>query len=100
MNILLNEIRTSLTDLESGLKGVLNITDAMETLSNKLALNIVPQNWADAAAYASMKSLMTWFEDLCLRYEQLEEWSENLETPVVVWISALFNPMSYLTAMM
>ena len=33
MNILLQEIRTSLTDLDSGLKGALNITDAMELLS-------------------------------------------------------------------
>lgn len=39
MNTLLSEIRTSLTDLDAGLKGVLNITDAMETLSQKLSLN-------------------------------------------------------------
>lgn len=34
------------------------------------------------------------------RQEQLVRWSEALETPPVVWISALFNPMSYLTAIM
>jgi len=34
------------------------------------------------------------------RQEQLVQWSEALETPSVVWISALFNPMSYLTAIM
>jgi dynein heavy chain len=39
MNTLLSEIITSLTDLDAGLKGVLNITDAMETLSQKLSLN-------------------------------------------------------------
>ena len=39
MNTLLSEIRTSLSDLDAGLKGVLNITDAMETLSQKLSLN-------------------------------------------------------------
>lgn len=34
------------------------------------------------------------------RVEQLAGWSEALETPPVVWISGLFNPMSYLTAIM
>ena len=34
------------------------------------------------------------------RVAQLVNWSEALETPPVVWISGLFNPMSYLTAIM
>jgi dynein heavy chain len=32
MNILLQEIRTSLNDLDAGLRGALNITDTMEKL--------------------------------------------------------------------
>lgn len=28
------------------------------------------------------------------------EWTDNIETPAVLWISGLFNPMSYLTAIM
>lgn len=39
MNILLTEIRSSLNDLDAGLRGALNITDAMETLAVKLNLN-------------------------------------------------------------
>jgi dynein heavy chain len=39
MNILLQEIRTSLLDLDAGLKGSLNITDAMELLAKELNLN-------------------------------------------------------------
>jgi len=99
MNILLTEIRTSLNDLDSGLKGTLNITDAMETLSEKLNLNLIPPFW-EKYAYASKKALLDWFQDMILRHQQLVEWSEALETPSVVWISALFNPMSYLTAIM
>jgi len=34
------------------------------------------------------------------RVIQLVNWQELLETPAVVWISGLFNPMSYLTAIM
>lgn len=99
MNVLLGEIRSSLNDLDAGLRGALNITDAMETLSMQLGLNIVPTFW-EKAAYASKKPLLDWFTDMRERHQQLVNWSEALETPVVVWISALFNPMSYLTAIM
>jgi len=99
MNILLSEIRSSLNDLDAGLRGALNITDAMETLANQLNLNIVPTFW-EKYAYASKKPLLDWFADMRERQAQLVNWSEALETPAVVWISALFNPMSYLTAIM
>lgn len=99
MNTLLQEIRNSLTDLDSGLKGALNITDAMELLSKQLNLNLVPGSW-EKYAYFSKKNLIDWFADMLLRVQQLVEWQEVLETPAVVWISGLFNPMSYLTAIM
>lgn len=99
MNTLLQEIRNSLTDLDSGLKGALNITDAMEMLAKQLNLNLVPGSW-EKYAYFSKKNLIDWFADMLLRVQQLVEWQEALETPSVVWISGLFNPMSYLTAIM
>ena len=99
MNTLLQEIRGSLTDLDSGLKGALNITDAMELLARQLNLNLVPGSW-EKYAYFSKKNLIDWFADMLQRVTQLVEWQEALETPAVVWISGLFNPMSYLTAIM
>lgn len=99
MNVLLTEIRTSLSDLDSGLSGALNITDAMEKLQDQLNMNIVPEFW-EKYAYASKKGLLDWFQDMRERYIQLVNWSEFLETPPVVWLSGLFNPMSYLTAIM
>jgi dynein heavy chain len=99
MNILLGEIRNSLNDLDAGLRGALNITDSMEMLSSQLSLNIVPSGW-EKYAYFSKKNLLDWFADLRERVTQLVAWSEALETPIVVWISGLFNPMSYLTAIM
>jgi hypothetical protein len=39
MNKLLFEMRTSLNDLEAGLKGTLNITEAMEKLAYALNMN-------------------------------------------------------------
>ena len=41
-----------------------------------------------------------WFNDMLDRCQQLSKWSENLELPTPLWISGLFNPMSFLTAIM
>lgn len=56
-------VRTSLIELEMGLNGQLNITDAMEILQNCLALNKVADSWAKYA-YFSRKILADWFSDL------------------------------------
>jgi dynein heavy chain len=45
MNILTKEIKTSLLELDAGLKGQLNVTDAMESCAESLNLNIVPDSW-------------------------------------------------------
>jgi dynein heavy chain len=97
MNILTKEIKTSLLELDAGLKGQLNITDAMEATSATLNFNTVPDSWVPVS-YFSKKNLIEWFADLLIRIQQLQAWSEELQTPIVVWLAGLFNPMSYLTA--
>lgn len=82
-----------------GLEGALNITDKMEILTNELALNKVPTTWT-SVAYFSKKNLSAWFNDKLERVAQLDAWSEYLELPFCLWISGLFNPMSFLTAIM
>jgi dynein heavy chain len=99
MNFLMFTIRTSLEDLDAGMKGQLNITENMEMLAQSLYINQVPALW-EKYAYASKKDLLNWFDDLMLRIEQLEAYSEELLAPISLWISGLFNPMSYLTAIM
>jgi dynein heavy chain len=99
MNILIFTIRTSLEDLDAGLKGQLNITDDMEMLSAKMFINQQPDLWIKYA-YFSLKDLFTWYEDLLLRIAQLEEYSEEMAPPKSLWISGMFNPMSFLTAIM
>lgn len=66
MNNLLKEIKTSLLELDAGLKGTLNITEAMESLASALNLNRVPASWANVA-YLSKKTLLTWLEDIITR---------------------------------
>jgi dynein heavy chain len=71
MNTLLQTIRVSLFELDAGLKGALNMTDAMEGLSNALSLNRVHDSW-EKFAYFSKKSLTEWYADLLLRVTQLQ----------------------------
>lgn len=44
-------------------------------------------------------SLSVWYNDVLRRYDQLAAWtSGNLATPNSVWLSGLFNPKAFLTA--
>jgi dynein heavy chain len=99
MNALVSEIRRSLTELEMGLSGALNITDQMEDLIRSMSINKVFGNW-EKLAFPSLKPLSSWMTDLSQRAAQLADWTTNLQAPKSVWISGLFNPMSYLTAVM
>jgi dynein heavy chain len=99
MNGLLSAARLSLDELKLGLEGALNISDAMEALSNALALNRVPDGWTKVA-YASLKLLGDWFANMLQRVEQLLIWTDAMKTPPSLWLSGLFNPMAFVTAVM
>merc|ERR1719387_56574 len=99
MNNLTSVVRSMLIDLDDGIKGAKNITDEMEQTTKDLFLNSVPGKWG--LEYASKKDLASWFDDLILRIEQLQRYGEdNIVVPPSLWISGLFNPMSFLTAIM
>jgi len=99
MNCLLSEIKVSLEELKLGMTGALNMSENMENLSTALIFNKVPQVW-QAKAYFSNKFLASWFLDLIERNVQLKKWSTELETPLSLYLSYLFNPMSFITAIM
>uniref|UniRef100_A0A7S3YCK6 Uncharacterized protein n=1 Tax=Lotharella globosa TaxID=91324 RepID=A0A7S3YCK6_9EUKA len=100
MNVLRDEIKMSLEELELGMKGELQMSDSMEALSSSLELNRVPNNWV-AKAYPSLKSLAEWLDNLMERSEQLTRWcDEPTSIPVVTDLSLCFNPQSFLTSIM
>ena len=106
MNVLLQRIRTSLIELQKGLDGQLNMSDAMEDLRVALSINEVPgrnvfskTNW-EKVAWPSKKTLPSWFMELLRRVEQLDRWTDEMERPVSLWLPGLFNPMAFLTAIM
>ena len=100
MNALIQEVIRTLVELDQGFRGDLTISDAMDELSVSLFLDRVPRKW-ELLAYPSMRPLSAWLIDLHRRIAQLVEWSANpADSPVVTWISGLFNPQSFITAIM
>uniref|UniRef100_A0A3Q2TME4 Dynein axonemal heavy chain 11 n=1 Tax=Fundulus heteroclitus TaxID=8078 RepID=A0A3Q2TME4_FUNHE len=99
MNMLIFEIRRSLKELDLGLKGELAMSSVMEKLQTALFFDNVPDTWTKLA-YPSTYSLAIWYNDVMLRCKELDSWTQDLSLPSVVWLSGLFNPQSFLTAVM
>ena len=59
----------------------------------------VPALWS-AVAYPSQAGLGAWFADLLRRLVELTSWTSDFATPACVWLAGLFNPQSFLTAVM
>uniref|UniRef100_A0A4W4HCE4 Dynein, axonemal, heavy polypeptide 9 like n=1 Tax=Electrophorus electricus TaxID=8005 RepID=A0A4W4HCE4_ELEEL len=99
MNLLLNEMRRSLKELDLGLKGELAISAEMERIQTALFFDNVPDTWT-RLAYPSTYSLAMWYSDVLLRCRELDSWTQDLSLPGVIWLAGLFNPQSFLTAVM
>jgi dynein heavy chain len=100
MNLLVDELVRSLSELDQGFRGDLMMSDAMERLAEALFLDRVPLTW-ESLAFPSLRNLSGWLADLHKRLQQLSEWiGYPAEMPKVVWISGLFNPQCFLTAVM
>ncbi|XP_025160705.1 dynein beta chain, ciliary-like [Harpegnathos saltator] len=99
MNILTNELKRSLRELELGLKGELTISADMEDLQNCLFLESIPMSWA-RYSYPSTLGLSGWFADMLNRITELSNWIVDFNLPLSVWLGGFFNPQSFLTAIM
>ena len=66
---------------------------------NALYDDRVPESWA-SRAWPSLRPLASWLVNVLDRYKQLESWTSDLATPKVTWLSGLFNPQAFLTAVM
>lgn len=99
MNVLTAEMKRSLAELDLGLRGDLTMSEPMERLMRALASDAVPMSWRNLA-YPSLRTLGSWLVNVQQRAGQLNEWTADLSVPKVVWLSGLFNPQSFLTAVM
>lgn len=99
MNMLVNEIKRSLKELRSGLKGELTVSLDMENLMASIFFDKIPDSWSKRA-YPSLLGLQSWFSDLIIRAKELENWAQDFVLPATVWLAGFFNPQSFLTAIM
>ncbi|KAI9141400.1 dynein heavy chain and region D6 of dynein motor-domain-containing protein [Paraphysoderma sedebokerense] len=96
-NTLLVTIQRSLTDLQSGLKGALLMTPALEDILGSILDGKVPQKWS--GIYLSVKPLASWTHDLNLRVGFMAEWAKGNE-PKCYWLGGFTFPAGFLTAVL
>jgi len=100
MLTLVKEIRRSIVELNQGLEGSLTMSPAMEALEFSLTFLRVPDGWL-RYAFPSLRPLPSWLDNLKARANQLKDWAGTYTSiPLVTDISYLFNPQSFLTAIM
>jgi hypothetical protein len=97
-NNLLTVIKSSLSELEKAIGGVVVMSQTIEDIYNSVLFEIVPQQWADAA-YPSLKPLGGWILDLCERLKFFRKWVVT-GIPNVFWFSGFFFPQGFLTAIL
>jgi len=98
MNMLLVEVIQSLDEVKQGFEGTLTISERMEQLIDAVALDRVPATWTKLA-FPSKRGLASWLTNLLKRIEQLNNWKDDpINIPKITYVSRLFNPQSFLTA--
>jgi dynein heavy chain len=90
-------LRSSLNQLEKGIKGLVLISPDLEAVLTSLFENKVPKSWAKA--YFSLKPLATWMRDLCDRYGFFALWAQKA-APHVFWIGAFTYPTGFTTSLL
>jgi dynein heavy chain len=102
MNALLKQMHSSLSDLIKAIQGNLTMTAIIEAFFDALANNQVPGGHTDLSwdqlAWRSCQSLGVWYNDLLARIQHLSSWTNEFQLPYCVWISGLFNPSAFLSA--
>jgi dynein heavy chain len=97
-NILLAVMASSIKDLNKAIKGLVVMSNELETMYNCFLVQQVPPLWENAA-YPSLKPLASWFADLLARVDFMRNWMEN-GTPNSFWLSGFFFPQGFMTAVL
>ncbi|KAJ3111551.1 Dynein heavy chain 1, axonemal [Phlyctochytrium bullatum] len=94
-NRLLSTIHSTIVELLKALKGLVVMSETLETMCNNMNINQVPVIWS-AKSYPSLKTLSSWVLDLIARCDFIQKWIDH-GIPVVFWISGFFFPQAFLT---
>ena len=96
MQKVLSSMRSSLRDLRLAVAGTIVMNETLEVSFNALFDAIVPPSWEKLSWKSS--TLGFWFSDVTARSEQFNRWLTD-GRPRVFWLTGLFNPQGFLTAM-
>lgn len=94
-NNLLSLMRSSLSDVQKAVKGLVVMSSALEVLGNSLFINRTPLMWK-ARSYPSLKPLAGYVNDQQDRLAYFRDWLLN-KPPPVYWISGFFFTQAFLT---
>jgi len=94
-NTLGKEIRRTLEELRKALKGLVVMSESLESMFIALGNNMVPGLWA-RVSYLSLKPLGAWKDDYIRRMAFFKKWSHT-GLPTCFWISGFFFPQGFLT---
>ncbi|GBP55419.1 Dynein heavy chain 10, axonemal [Eumeta japonica] len=95
-NRLIKRMRTTLSLLRKALAGEIGMDAVLDNVAYSLFNGQLPNVWR-ALAPATRKSLGGWIEHFLQRVGQYTHWATK-EEPVVIWLSGIQIPESYLTA--
>lgn len=89
-------MRTSLIMLKKAIKGFIVMSEELDAMYSSFTNGRVPKNWQ---AYPSLKPLSSWYADLILRVEFMNNWLVNGQ-PTAFWMSGFFFPQGFLTGVL
>ena len=96
-NLLIKRMNTSLIELGRALIGEVGMSNELDDVARSLFNGQIPSIWRKLAP-DTLKNLANWMAHFRQRHAQYSEWVENGE-PMVMWLSGLQIPESYLTAL-
>ncbi|XP_062558011.1 dynein axonemal heavy chain 10 isoform X2 [Armigeres subalbatus] len=96
-NRLLGRMEWTLQQLRKALAGEIGMDTVLDGIANSLFNGQLPDDWRNLGP-ATCKQLGDWIEHLLRRNKQYKYWSVSGE-PLVMWLSGLHIPESYLTAL-
>ncbi|XP_041985040.1 dynein axonemal heavy chain 10 [Aricia agestis] len=95
-NRLIDKIRSTLTLLRKALAGEIGLDAVLDDVAYSLYNGHLPASWRPLAP-DTRKNLASWVDHFLERTRQYTEWV-TVEEPVVMWVSGLHVPESYLAA--
>eukprot|EP00769_Ergobibamus_cyprinoides_P000919 gnl/Ergobibamus_cyprinoides/1928.p3 GENE.gnl/Ergobibamus_cyprinoides/1928~~gnl/Ergobibamus_cyprinoides/1928.p3 ORF type:complete len:281 (+),score=72.40 gnl/Ergobibamus_cyprinoides/1928:382-1224(+) len=97
-NSLVSIVRRSLADLQDAIQGLVVMSAELEATHAALLAGRVPKQWDDAA-YPSLKSVASWFADLCERVAFMRRWLTT-GAPACFWLGGVFFTQGFLTGLL